>query len=224
VSSFEYLEKIFQIPFTLKSTSKKGREDLLGYLFTNEIRQYRSLQTTGAVSGKNDDNSDRDIGRSAPTAPPNPNPPVTPAPPVVEEPERDTQKPVVISDSEFESIKEVSGLFGHTPRKIKRFANIYRLIKAHRQYVPMLDPRPTLLLLGIIVGYPESTHDFLTALSAGNQESTIKDLLNSTQDLGDLYKVVISNFWDGEWVNFKIEDIRINLHLVSRFSFRSLTV
>ncbi len=226
VSSFEYLEKIFQIPFTLKSTNKKGREDLLGYLFMNEIHHYRVLQAKASASRDNNDNTGNIVERSteAPGSNLSPVGGLGPAAEVERERDGDAHKKIIISDSEFESIKELSGLFGHTPRKIKRFANIYRLIKAHRQYVSILDPRPTLLLLGIIIGYPDSTHDFLTALNDSTQQSTLKDLLKNTGDLKDLYKVVINNLGDGEWINFKLDDIKINLQLVSRFSFRSLSV
>jgi hypothetical protein len=238
VSSFEYLEKIFQIPFTLKPITQKNREDLLAYLIKDEL-QAGPPATGGIIGGASPGpaqaSSAVPVGGSQPVQPgsspvsPASTPaspvdpaaaspsgtPSTPAPPL--EP---VEESLVFTADELAIMKEVSVLFGHTPRTVKRFVNIYRIIKSHRHFEPSDNPRPTLLLLAIVVGCPEHIHAFITRLSQ-RTDLALGIFLEETEELKHLKSWLAQHINESNWSGISINAIKRNLELVSRFSFRT---
>jgi hypothetical protein len=224
VSPYEYLEKIFQIPFTLRAADQKGREDLLAYLFRDEIQSYNAsdqvLKESQPVVGADGQTNSREeipsvnIG-TAPNVPPESAGP--------EPTSSASEKEFSINNSELFYIRRISGIFGHTPRTIKRFVNIYRLIKTHRRFVAALDPRPTLLLLSVVVGYPDLTSLFFAPLISGAQDS-LSALLSANKALRPLEDAFRKHLAEEDWAAISVEELKLNFELVSRFTFRALQI
>ncbi len=235
VSSFDYLEKIFQIPFTLKSITKKGREDLISYLLRNELPPEPVPATVPNGPTPNVPPYDRapsnNTSETPPITPVTPDsairqrataPPVTPAGPATATPNplpTPEEENLVFSTEELTVMKEVSSLFGHTPRTIKRFINIYRIIKSHRQFERSENPRPTLLLLAIVVGSPENANVFVSQLRQ-HTDLPLGTFLDR-KELKKLKSWMIHHTDEKSWSGISINAIKRNLDLVSRFSFRT---
>jgi KAP family P-loop domain len=182
-----YLEKIFQIPFTLRPMGKSGFKDLINDL----AKPQKTLSPV--VSEAKPANINIQVGEKAKTAekelPGKPDdhikapqsPPNGPTPPdIVNDPSRlpvtpDTKfstEHMRIEDWEREVMKKLFPLIP-SPRAAKRFVNIYRLLRAsapaenraafigdeeHGQH------RAVLALLAILIGYPDEATYILQGL------------------------------------------------------------
>jgi hypothetical protein len=222
VSPYEYLEKIFQIPFTLREIDQKGRGSLLRFLLQNEIRQHEQTSereqanvatpNPGASTTVNQPSTTTSFIGQAPDRPPDNE---------QREEAKVEESSISISQTELSAIQKLSAVFGRTPRTMKRFVNIYRLVKAHRSFVATLDPRPTLLLLAIVVGHPEYTSDLMEALSTASQGS-LSAFISGSMDLSQLIPLLDHLLKNNEWSSLDVQDLKANSALVSRFTFRSL--
>jgi len=159
-----YLEKIFQIPLTLRPMQLKGFENLVDRLVTKENKSEPKQKTPdanagdgattdgGAQSGENiekkeDPTAGRTAGKTAGTG-------TATSPP--------TRKPseyLQITSDEGAFMKNLFPLMP-SPRAAKRFVNVYRLIRAKQDSaLRKRDYEPLLLLLAILTGYPvEATY------------------------------------------------------------------
>ncbi|HYF31083.1 MAG TPA: P-loop NTPase fold protein [Chitinophagaceae bacterium] len=242
VSSFDYLEKIFQIPFTLKPITKTGREDLLAYLLKNEIQsqQQSTANVTQAVQVNTSDTHSGNTSGPVPTgtttgtsagqanaAHTTVQASGQQSQNTVDDPisEEVLQKNLTFTTGELSFMQEVSALFGHTPRTIKRFVNIYRLIKTHGNFVPGLDYKPTLLVLAIVVGCPHHARSFVQELSKNTKSEiyNLNNLLTETDNLKELEAWLKERISQKIYSEMTIESLRQNLELISRFSFRTIS-
>ncbi|PRY09816.1 KAP-like P-loop domain-containing protein [Pontibacter ummariensis] len=132
IESADYLEKIFQIPFHLKDGSDQSVKNML-----KKLAQATPNVTTFPETSPEDSLSPANL-----------------SPTPTREPEIDTDEkegPVaaqvkivpikderpealVITDKEIELMQDLSGIIGNNPRAIKRFVNIFRIIKAHEDF------------------------------------------------------------------------------------------
>jgi hypothetical protein len=189
---FDYLEKIFQIPFTLRPMGKTG--------FTNLLRNLtRPLKTTLGTSKNKEsvssagsvlapapsDEKRRTLAASAEGAPQ----PLTPdirslrelgGHPIGAAEESESTKPNIPMDAvqleitnwECEAMIRLRELIP-SPRVAKRFVNVYRLLRASvedEDWTAFLGDehsgshRPVLVMLAMLMGYPEAATDFLRAV------------------------------------------------------------
>ena len=182
----DYLEKIFQIPYWIKPMNSKGRIDILNHLMplkvdpdnnkdnpeaklgdTNETIAYSNPLMDNFIEGITSYNKSPEIQE-------------------VEEVELSFTK------EEKNFIKEVEGLMGSTPRDIKRFVNIYLLIKAGAEeklesnkiydLVKMRNIKGNLFnyecimfLLAIVIGMPKSGKYFFQYLRNVNNNIPFLD-------------------------------------------------
>lgn len=144
----DYLEKIFQVPFRVSPIGPEGRRRMVGGL----MRQ----QVSAPTGGGDDDRHARArlIGERERR--------------VIESTVTDQSRDVstateqlTLSRAEFETLDHLAPLLGDTPRSVKRFVNVYQLLK-------MMDVTPTgvdpadhevaAVLLGLDEGRPDLAH------------------------------------------------------------------
>lgn len=122
-----YLEKIFQIPFQLKSANDNNVKHMLRELaettLIDDSDNYKESENTSIdkqdekdpIFGENvfEDNVFEEIPES-----------------IIE----NVIESIKFSDKEVELIQSMSPILGSNPRALKRYVNIYRVIKAHEEF------------------------------------------------------------------------------------------
>lgn len=159
ISPNEYLEKIFQIPFQVPEAQPDGVHRMIDHLFEGQVKEkpeVASEQPTsqeevlpvedvrteqadesfdfGDVEKDNEsldkavalDEDDLELTDSERKK-------ENPKADFPEEYEPQTPPDLEIYKDELEQIKKLSGLVGKTPRTVKRFVNLYRLLRAHSE-------------------------------------------------------------------------------------------
>ncbi len=232
-TSYDYLEKIFQIPFVLKPINETGRKNLISYLMKDEMKKepVRAETPTGAEPSPIE----------KPVTPPDVPPLIEPAEvdktksePVQFENMTEQQKQeqavkmkekLEFSLEERDYMQSISALFGRTPRSINRYINIYRIIKAHGSMKVTGDFSrdefvPIMFILGVIVGYGAYAEGFIAEIAKTEDEATFHEFIEESainQKLKDEINKLSADV-DG----IPMKDFKRNLDLISRFSFRTL--
>lgn len=163
-----YLEKIFQIPFQLKSASDTSVKNMIENLAQtkpeipfaisenqpSEITALNGQEDVGVMDGKNKEGL-LDEGNSSMVKRPE-------GTPLVSDPQRNTSQKMelksealMFSPLELSLLKEMSVIIGNNPRAIKRFVNIYRIIKAHEGFDDdSISDEDELLIILFLVAMP----------------------------------------------------------------------
>lgn len=232
VTPDEYLEKIFQIPFELKVPEKRSMERLVDSMLNvvqeaeDEVEDVDSespgqkdpVEDTGIRFQRTDSQEDIAEGFKG----------------VINE--NDTSdvlvssapKDLELSELEATRIKEMLSLVGNTPRTIKQYVNIYRIIRSHE--VIKYDSTKKedvflfiMLLLALTMGrYRKHSSFFHSVIGDKNNENKkISTMLNR---LGDDGKTIVSNMKElancKVILNNKIADFDSDImDFVARFSF-----
>ncbi|QHT65355.1 hypothetical protein GXP67_01025 [Rhodocytophaga rosea] len=237
---FDYLEKIFQIPFLLKPINQSGREDLIAAQFAVPTSADKQQEKNGHQSSPNIEvgsgsqiKGQETVGTNMPTK--STLPPSNFSPKV--EPTTDTghmdKKTILllkISQEEIDFMKSISELIGDSPRTIKRFTNIYRIIRVHTNLEIMGEPIETycavMIVLGIITGLPNDSNKLLMRIKQ-KKEGTLTDLVNEIDDIPTKLKICntkkykLPSSTEKLVGSISLATLRLNLDLVIRFSFRS---
>ncbi len=138
-----YLEKIFQVPFHLKDASPEKVKDMIRQLASAKpktVSVYRnerpSEETTQEEKAKLDKESQ--IPQIPATGIDNT--------PTVQSPSQtvDLERPELLelTEEEIKVMEDLAEVIGNNPRAIKRFINIYRVIKAHEDFVILTTDAP----------------------------------------------------------------------------------
>jgi hypothetical protein len=157
-SPHDYLEKIFQIPFWVKRMDDSAVHRMVtGLLAENVVKVVREGQDESAGSGSHDTDEPAVFQRRQYEANP---------------------KALDLVPEEMHFIASLSPLLGRSPRALKRFANIYRIIKAalpsdeqtpfflgHTEFGPPYQA--VLFLLAVSTGFPEAASAIFKALQTG---------------------------------------------------------
>jgi len=158
----DYLEKIFQIPYWVPRMTDQTSGKLVADLMAPD----RAARTSGMGLG--------------PDPPPPPPPPVDPLPGVRKGPAQDEQSESApqpyalgLTDEEISAIKALSPFLGGSPRRARRFVNVYRVAKASLTpgELKLLEDgqfRPLATQLAIATGAPNA---FGTWVAACNETS-----------------------------------------------------
>ena len=223
-TTYDYLEKIFQIPFALKPINKTGREKLIQYLIKDEMED--TIKTTTESTKLPTPDQVLDKAKQLETLS------VT-SPTKVEVSTKDEKIPVpgtakerlVFSDAELKYMQRISPLFGHTPRTINRYINIYRIIKAHgslRVIESFSEDEfmPIMFILGVVVGHASHAEEFLAEVAKTSDNMIFQDFLK-TKKLNKNLVAAIKPLASDIKVMY-MENFKRNLELISRFSFRIL--
>jgi hypothetical protein len=224
-TSYDYLEKIFQIPFALKPINKTGREQLIKYLMKDEMADSlikgssqpvtaQSEQGPAGFSNVNTASSPSDLSADE-------KPPLKPDEGKFEI----AHEKLVFTTSERDYMQSISSLFGKTPRSINRYVNIYRIIKTHGSLkvtgdFSEDDFKPIMFLLAIIVGYSFLAKDFIEKISEAEDYQTFADFVENNWLNKELKSLLKSFTYDVG--NLQMKNFKNNLELISRFSFRTL--
>jgi hypothetical protein len=234
-TSYDYLEKIFQIPFTLKPIDKPGRQNLIAYLLKNEmttdgVKNAKEGVANPGSPGADNDTTDAQVSHDNTGNEQKETNVVTQQEHKQQSTdvsiERKMQVAVTFTDKEKVFMQDISAIFGHTPRGINRYVNIYRIIKAHKslkveeefsedEFIPLM------LVLGIIVGFSVYAQDFIKHLEASANNVTLKEFLKKKEIPPEICTALSRNLAPGV-LNLKTQSLKTNLDLISRFSFRTL--
>jgi len=202
-SAHDYLEKIFQVPYTLPDMPQSGFEELLGALLPMdgeiplpEPEDPGVLETQELVmdldldaDAVDDADDDVDLGSVEEVGPT----PLELDLDLAEEPEEDDDlvleveapRTVALEGHEQVAARTLHG-FLPTPRLAKRFANIYRLLRVsvdEAEYPDFIRPgdgehRVVQVLLALNCGFPRLGSDLLLRLAQGDDVGeTWTDLL-----------------------------------------------
>jgi len=163
-----YLEKIIQIPFTLDPMSETGYGNFIADLTRPAVgvdsrpQLLRAGSTIAEAVAQLSQQASQPAERSAPPLPVDPNP-----------------APLNFSPEETAFMtKDLYGLMS-SPRNTKRFANVYRLIRAtlsSSALDALLDPvtkpyEPLMILVALTTNYPEDAASVLSALKQCGEQT-----------------------------------------------------
>jgi hypothetical protein len=225
-TSFDYLEKIFQIPFALTQISLTGKNNLIKHQLTLKIESPVIIDSASITA------EDITAGAWPDT--------ITIKP--LDHQEVSLVKSLIIEESEVYFMQEISFLIGDSPRTINRYLNIYRIIRTHSKFVITEEQRleyfsAAMILLGIITGLPHSSTKIFTEIFNESKDNlTFKDFVlkrhPGTNNLESLklpdhdydllvktLKIKIGNL---EFGQVEMNKFQSNIALISRFSFRNL--
>ena len=235
---FDYLEKIFQIPFLLKPINKPGREDLIASQFAMEntngnmddkikITEEKKNEPDDEINNKNEILNQKSEATEINAAQNDST--IIKSGAVKQQETKKAIELLTILPEEINFMKAVSQLIGDSPRTIKRFTNIYRIIRTHTKLQIKGEPIETyctiILLLGIVTGLPDDSNKIFSMIRNSNKK-TLEEILSDYQDLPvDLKKALAEKYilkdgTEAEAGKLLTEKLRLNLELVLRFSFR----
>jgi hypothetical protein len=247
-SSFDYLEKIFQIPFALKPMGNTGTIDLIKAQFiikkekksfqkgtekrTNDPFkdfEFNPIEKDSNGIAKKEDESKREKEE-------------------IEKEKKDIEKSeevkpssikaetLIISNEEVKFIQDVSPLFCDSPRTIKRYSNIYRIIRTHNKFYTSNDVeegllfyKASIIMLAIVTGHSNLSKNFIQLLSESDENLKINDMLSQWLKKGikrnekeiSTYTLLLKLL---EKVKLNqpllVKHFIKNMELVSRFSFK----
>lgn len=139
----DYLEKIFQIPFRLGRLDPTRAEDMLrGLAAVPANRRWGPPEDAAAPGGGADAASDLEGASTTPAADTAAAGTGTSAPPVDLRGVRDLNPlGLRLQNAELEAMAALGSLIGRSPRRVKRFLNVYRLIKVRApEPLDFVDP------------------------------------------------------------------------------------
>jgi KAP family P-loop domain/EVE domain len=227
----DYLEKIFQIPFWIEPMGELGTQGMLqGLLGT-------SLAAESLEHGTSDDGDGQGPQSGAGKEPPEP--------PVKHKtldlhPDR-----LTIGPAELKFMEHLAPLLGRSPRAVKRFVNVYRLIKMAipqgeqasfvQEKEPASDFQGVMFLLGIITGMPSLSQPLLTLLLNPPQDTDGRRVqMNNLDELVNRLDVSnsavqqterarlrawLDGYQDGLWKAADLTPLVARAPRVARFSF-----
>lgn len=260
-TSYDYLEKIFQIPFALKPMNATGKADLIKSQFQNLKKENEERQTKAKLESGTETHKSEEVpaseskettatqltaGQTAQTDP-TPKPPIQPEKEIKkaedekEPPKEEAVKPesLQVSEEEIEFMQEISALIGDSPRTIKRYINIYRILRTHAQFETAPGAErdsyfAAMFLLAVITGLPHETETVFEALKSANEDDTLLTFLTRTEGeashsrfstLQPIWKKMRAPVQKGPLATLakiRLSAFQKNIELACRFSFRGV--
>lgn len=242
-TSFDYLEKIFQIPFALRPMDDAGIKNLIKSQFEIKPAISAPIISDNHAQLKN---KPEEATISAPTEEK-----ATPEVPEVKEqisevltPIDIEQKPnqipikietLIISEEEVDFIQAVSSIFGDSPRTVKRYTNIYRIIRTHNNFKAgpdetILYHKAAIIMLAIVTGQSSLAKDILKMIREAKPSYLFEDFLSEKSQKGlkiEFKESQLLTFLLGLYdtkslkkKTLKLDHFQKNMNLVSRFSFK----
>ncbi len=232
-STHDYLEKIFQIPFWLKPIDGDKATQMIDTLLQRDrLSLTRPPAPLTAPPGENQqprpeetaelfsESEDQEAGYSE-----------TASDAESIDSNLISTRAMSMSPAELEYIKRLGTLVGRSPRAVKRFINLYRILKSSNPGAriagfadPQGDFRTPLLLLAIICGHPKSAEALFLRLRACPGEQSLSQALATIHDEHDisnwqgLYQPLIQ-FAQGE-PSLQVAQLNRWIPDTTRFSYR----
>jgi hypothetical protein len=181
---FDYLEKIFQVPFVLRSMDNSGAKKLLDNLFKDQVKK-KDAEVVIDTNIYANASAPMLLNRTAESGEKEPTPEeilaaakqsfeaeIEKKKKLEEEAQKEFIEQVenlTISEQELEFMKSIAPIIGATPRTVKRYGNLYRLLRVHND-IPNYSPeslpvyQSVMLLLSISVSNGSIARSFFNAL------------------------------------------------------------
>ncbi len=220
ISPSDYLEKIFQIPFTLKEADDKSVKNMLASLSGVSSVKIKGEKSTEKSPHNQNENVLVNLEQSGEIRP-------SPQLPTKKELQQ-LAEILTLTDEESQLIQSMSLIIGSSPRGIKRFVNIYKIIKAHDDFPSKITKermQGILFLLALPIGdFKKLYSDFMEYLVDDlNSNLELKDFLNlqygfEQQDLNDM-KQELFHILNTENITLNIEDVKMYCPFIQRFSY-----
>jgi hypothetical protein len=235
----EYLEKIFQIPFHLKNPNDEDVKGLVDFLLKDQIatedndeleRDNSKLNRNESIieqmkdadlvydESENSKSSHLEYGLFFETEETDDENEIITANP----------KNLKLGPDELVLIKEMVWLVGPVTRTIKRFINIYRIIRAHqgleyRQDNSHTDHLSVLFLLAVNIGEQREHMVQLRKELKAQDDARLSSILEKIEPLEPIIKRFETNSHTKQILDFSAQEVSRHLDFVSRFSFRKLS-
>lgn len=235
-TSSDYLEKIFQIPFALKAMNQTSKSSLIAAQLkvkeapkhiapqlveqeivettgNDPIIEHRDIKPENVVIDKTSDILSEPEKRE----------PLTPTVAI------DTAK-LLISSEEERFMQGLAFLIGDSPRTIKRFINIFRILRTHQGFqIDMDNELPyyyaAMIILAVVTGHSQSVDEFFGLIKSSDSEKLFLTVMSESK-LSSLISIPAENEsqyqMDAKIAPLSIAVFKANIDLVSRFSFSSL--
>ncbi|MEZ5002713.1 MAG: P-loop NTPase fold protein [Chitinophagales bacterium] len=246
---FDYLEKVFQIPFQIKSIDNAGKRIYISKLLEGDVEMAETPKNEAAKSNAVSTNSSSLNPKTETRTAENESETTTTATDMetIEAGTIVDIKPLKIEKEQLDFISYLAPIIGDSPRSIKRFINVARLVKSNPRWLPQYGQDQHLAfpcfltLMAIIIGTPEMASFFLKCLEEDTISINLGELLtNNTPETNEDFETnqiveqwnTLKDFVSDSWLEeneivksifyFDITYIRTIEPTVSRFSFRTL--
>jgi septal ring factor EnvC (AmiA/AmiB activator) len=203
----DYMEKIFQIPFRIQRIENAQRKRMLHGALDAVVE----VAEAGVVE---------EPGRRGPG--PDRVDPVLVSELFRVEPERRPSvaaQALTITAAELEFMDRVAPLLGETPRSVKRFTNVYLLLKSIARHSGQAPSAPNddalIFLLALATGHPELAADLLDEIERG-ETATLGDTGAATRAGSALERWLAA---ETDWRSVPLATLEPLAQPVARFSF-----
>jgi hypothetical protein len=230
----DYIEKIFQIPFWLKPMEKDGTKHLIRGLLESSLVKKASEEADpedSDIRRSHDEIDDEDASKLDITG--------------ISLPQSWTPTMLEIETAELLFMEQLASILGRSPRSIKRFINVYRLIKiglSSSEAEVFLEENQAIapyqfvmFLLAIATGLPSLSREFFRSLSIDSNSASSDE---PSQDLGSIVhkfeenasqlmklelkqlRQWLSSDEAEEWTVIKLSHLSTWAPRIARYSFR----
>jgi len=228
ISPNEYLEKIFQIPFELSEPAPDSVKRMVDHLLEGQINHDTTIekeedpQRSKAEKEINSSNKDQSDGRV----------------PLIDQLLMQSSLKLLLSNAnvlattqnlrlskeEAALLSEISFLVGNTPRTIKRYINIYRIIRANKQpessgELTKEDQLSIMFLVALVIGEHASIAFKFFQKIRINKEKQVSDLIKDVPELFQYENTMLNNVEIRDLLKLDGNILLKHLPFVSRFSF-----
>jgi hypothetical protein len=224
VSALDYLEKIFQIPFWLPPMEENASRSMIAEM----VPRLLEIGATAQIGIAPESPVVNDTGEGKPSEQP------AAVSPSGDEQRRNAQS-LVIEPEERLFMLQLAGAVGKSPRRLKRFVNSYRILKASLDNLQQEtfvvkrgssgEYRAAMVLLAIITAAPRSSLGIVDFLANSKDDAPLSQLEAHVQRLIDpgetsYVQAALSAFKTAQ-SDAPLATLRTWAPEVARFSFRS---
>lgn len=246
ISPSNYLEKIFQVPFHLKDADDKSIKNMIEKLATNKTNLIieESIEVESNQKDKNNlleltvDNDKITVDSESILINDNKGKTHIQS---VEITNVEKIKALEISEKEIETIKSLTEIIGNNPRTIKRFINIYRIIKTHQDFNSQNDESilALIFLLSFSIGkyslqFPElivyinkgsfnsfdNLNNFFDYAIKQNKTKVTENDFIITNKFELLFEIIKGN--NSEVLNLDMSLLEEQYNFIHRFTFKNI--
>lgn len=196
IEAANYLEKIFQVPFHLQEAEDKDVKKMLHQLNASNIR----VQEVEPIDAEDSELPEEPNSEPEPAIDPaEEHEEIITTPQEEPEAEAELKEELELYPEEVELMKDLSRVIGNNPRAIKRFVNVYQIVRAH-EGLPSIGEQSRdhifaqiMFLLALPLGpFRELTGHFNTYIEESKTNSVLGHFLDTSLSMdkeGDLNKL-----------------------------------
>jgi len=207
-TAFDYLEKIFQITFQIKPLTEEDGRTYLRELFGSDHHQ--SIKDEDVEAEETEDEEyetyefDDDIIHSDPS-------------------DQETGKALDdynrlhLSEEEIIKASAYAVLIGSSPRTMKRFVNIYRLMRS--RYFNDFSQDATLFMLSLTLGYPQLSRELVYSIKQSTEQASLAEILSKLDGALEGISHVVSFVEERGLGRLPVSTMLTSAVRVSRYTF-----